>query len=66
MVNNMTVYLVYNNNDRDGCVSAIFDTERKALDFVIKEYYSNPYFNSTDSYSLDKFAREYVVEMKVN
>ena len=28
----MTVYLVYNNSES---VDAIFDTERKALDFVI-------------------------------
>ena len=62
----MTIYLVYNNSDRDGGVNAIFDTERKALDFVIKEYYSAPYYKSMDSYSLDKNAREYVVEMKVH
>jgi len=61
----MNVYLVYNNSDRDGGVNAIFDTDRKALDFVIKEYYSAPYFKSMDSYSLDKLAREYVVKMKV-
>ena len=52
--------------DRDGGVSAIFDTERKALDFVIKEYYDNPYFSNMNSYSLDKLARDYVVEMKVH
>ena len=56
----MTVYLVYNNSDRDGGVNAIFDTERKALDFVIKEYYSAPYFNNIDSILLDNLAREYV------
>ena len=61
----MKVYLVYNNSDRDGGVDAIFDTERKALDFVIKEYYSAHYFKSMDSTSLDNLAREYVVEMKV-
>jgi hypothetical protein len=61
----MTVYLVYNNSDRDGGVDAIFDTERKALDFMIKEYYSAHYFKSMDSTSLDKLAREYVVKMKV-
>ena len=65
-LSNMTVYLVYNNTDRDGGVNAIFNTERKALDFVIKEYYSAPYYKSMDSYSLDKNAREYVVEMKVH
>lgn len=62
----MTVYVVYNNKDRNGCVSAIFDTECKALDFVIKEYYSCPYYNSMDLCSLDNLAREYVVEMKVH
>jgi len=56
----MKVYLVYNNSDRDGGVNAIFDTERKALDFVIKEYYSAPYFNNIDSILLDNLAREYV------
>jgi hypothetical protein len=61
----MTVYLVYNNSDRDGGVDAIFDTERKALDFMIKEYYPDHYFKSMDSTSLDNLARKYVVEMKV-
>ncbi len=56
----MTIYLVYNNSNRDGGVNAIFDTERKALDFVIKEYYSAPYFNNIDSILLDNLAREYV------
>jgi hypothetical protein len=56
----MKVYLVYNNTDRDGGVNAIFGTERKALDFVIKEYYSAPYFNNIDSILLDNLAREYV------
>ena len=56
----MKVYLVYNYIDRDGGVNAIFDTERKALDFVIAEYYSAPYFNNIDSILLDNLAREYV------
>ena len=56
----MKVYLVYNNTNRDGGVNAIFDTERKALDFVIKEYYSAPYFNNIDSILLDNLARKYV------
>jgi len=56
----MKVYLVYNNSNRDGGVNAIFNTERKALDFVIKEYYSAPYFNNIDSILLDNLAREYV------
>jgi len=59
-LSNMKVYLVYNNSDRDGGVNAVFDTERKALDFVIKEYYSAPYFNNIDSILLDNLAREYV------
>jgi hypothetical protein len=65
----MTVYLVYNNSDRDGSVNAIFDTERKALDFVIKENLKENcyslYFKNMDSYLLDKYAREYIVEMTV-
>ena len=61
----MKVYLVYNNSDRDGGVNAIFDTERKALDFVIKEYYSAPYFQNMNSTWLDDNSSEYVVEMKV-
>jgi hypothetical protein len=61
----MTVYLVYNNSDRDGGVDAIFDTERKALDFMTKECYPDHYFKSMDSTSLDNLARKYVVEMKV-
>ena len=56
----MNVYVVYHYMDRDGGVNAIFDTERKALDFVIKEYYSAPYFNNIDSILLDNLAREYV------
>ena len=62
----MTVYLVYNNSDRDAGVDAIFDTERKALDFMIKECYSAHYFKSMDSTSLDNLARKYIVEMKVH
>ena len=62
----MTVYLVYNNSDRDGGVDAIFDTERKALDFMIKECYPDHYFKSMDSASLDNLARKYVVEMTVH
>lgn len=61
----MNVYIVYNYMSRNEGVNAIFDTERKALDFVIKEYYSDPYFNNIDSTRLDNNAREYVVEMKV-
>jgi len=59
-LSNMKVYLVYNNSNRDGGVNAVFDTERKALDFVIKEYYSALYFNNIDSILLDNLAREYV------
>jgi hypothetical protein len=62
----MTVYLVYNNSDRDGGIDAIFDTERKALDFMIKECYPDHYFKSMDSTSLDNLARKYVVEMTVH
>jgi hypothetical protein len=64
-LSNMNVYVVYHYMDRDGGVSAIFDTERKALDFVIKEYYSAPYFQNMNSTWLDDNSSEYVVEMKV-
>jgi len=64
-INNMTVYVVYHYMDRDGGVSAIFDTERKALDFVIKQYYDAPYFSNMTSTWLDNKACEYVVEMIV-
>ena len=61
------VYVVYHcwMPSRDGGVSAIFDTERKALDFVIKEYYDAAYFSNMTSRWLDEKACEYVVEMKV-
>jgi hypothetical protein len=59
----MNVYLVYNNSES---VDAIFDTERKALDFVIAEYYSVPYYQNMNSTSLDNLARKDVVEMKVH
>ena len=49
----MIVYVVYHYMDRDGGISAIFDTERKALDFVIKEYYDNPYFSNMNFFFLD-------------
>jgi len=61
----MNVYVVYHYMDRDGGVNAIFDTKRKALDFVIKEYYSAPYFQNMNSTWLDDNSSEYVVEMKV-
>jgi len=64
-LSNMNVYIVYNYMSRNEGVNAIFDTERKALDFAIKEYYSAPYFQNMDSTRLDNNAREYVVEMKV-
>ena len=58
------VYVVYHCQQLLG-VSAIFDTERKALDFVIKEYYYAAYFSNMTSRWLDEKACEYVVEMKV-
>ena len=61
----MNVYVVYHYMDRDGGVNAIFVTDRKALDFVIKEFYDATYFSNMTSTWLDDKACEYVVEMIV-
>ena len=61
----MTVYVAYKYVDRDGGVGAIFNSERKALDYVIKEYYDGAYFSNMTSTWLDDKACEYVVEMEV-
>ena len=51
MVNNMKVYLVYG-LDKD-FVKKVFDTERKALDYVIKKYYSGPEYCKLGQTMLD-------------
>lgn len=62
---NMKVYVVYNYMDRDGGVSAIFDSHRKAVDYVIKEYYDDDFSRNLPAHWLDNNAQAYVVEMEV-
>ena len=64
----MKVYLAYIESeidDRDEIVGAVFDTERKALDYVIKQCYSGPFYSKMIPAWLDDNARPHVVEMEV-
>ena len=63
MVNNMKVYLVYG-LDKD-FVKKVFDTERKALDYVIKKYYSGPEYCKLGQTMLDDNASGNVQEMEL-
>ena len=63
MVNNMKVYLVYG-LDKD-FVKKVFDTERKALDYVIKQYYSGPEYCKLGQTMLDDNASGNVQEMEL-
>ena len=56
----MKVYLA----DVDGEYD-VFDTERKALDYIIEKKYSGPFYKGINPDCLDDNARRYVVEMKV-
>ena len=65
----MKVYLAYVDS---GCekveydiVGSVFDSERKALDYVIKNRYSEPFYKGMNPAWLDDNARRYVVEMEV-
>ena len=61
----MKVYVVYNYVDRDGGVNAIFDSHRKAVDYVIKEYYNDAFYSNMPAHWLDNNAQTYVVEMEI-
>lgn len=65
----MKVYLAYVESGIEGrdeqIVGAVFDTERKALDYVIKEMYSGPFYSKMIPAWLDDNARPHVVEMEV-
>lgn len=65
----MKVYLAYVESGIEGhdeeVVGAVFDTERKALDYVIKEMYSSPHYSKMIPAWLDDNARPHVVEMEV-
>jgi len=65
----MKVYLAYVESGIEGrdelILSAVFDTKRKALDYIIKEYYSEPFYKGMNPAWLDDNARPHVVEMEV-
>ena len=65
----MKVYLAYVESGIEGrdeqIVGAVFDTERKALEYVIKEMYSGPFYSKMIPAWLDDNARPHVVEMEV-
>jgi hypothetical protein len=65
----MKVYLAYVESGIEGrdelIVSAVFDTERKALDYVIKKEYSGPFYSKMIPAWLDDNARPHVVEKEV-
>lgn len=65
----MKVYLAYVESgieDRDELiVKAVFDTERKALDYVIKHCFSGSFYKGMNPDWLDNNASPYVVEMEV-
>ena len=50
-------------SDRE--VAGVFDSERKALDFVIKNEYSGPFYSKMGPTFLDDNARPYIEEMEV-
>jgi hypothetical protein len=65
----MKVYVAYVESGIEGhdeeVVGAVFDTERKALDYVIKNRYSEPFYKGMNPAWLDDNARPHVVEIKV-
>jgi hypothetical protein len=62
----MKVYLVYAyTEDENGIIDKIFDTKRKALDYVIKEYYSEEFYRNMRTDWLDNNASKFVAEKEV-
>jgi hypothetical protein len=65
----MKVYLVYGLDLDDSCeepiVKKVFDNERKALDYVIKQCYSGPFYSKMIPAWLDDNARPHIVETEV-
>jgi hypothetical protein len=62
----MKVYLVYAyTEDENGIIDKIFDTKRKALDYVIKEYYSEEFYRNMRTDWLDNNASEFVTEKEL-
>lgn len=66
MVNNMKVYVVYKDIEEENPgVDKIFDTERKAFDFVIKKYYSGPFYTRMIPAWLDANASGHIEEKEL-
>lgn len=65
----MKVYLVYLPSGIEGhdeeIVDSVFDTERKALDYVIEKLYSGPFYQKMIPSWLDDNARSHVDEWEV-
>jgi hypothetical protein len=62
----MKVYLVYAyTEDENGIIDKIFDTKRKALDYVIKQYYSDPFHKKMNPDWLDNNASKFVAEKEL-
>ena len=62
----MKVYIVYNYaEDSIEWIDKVFDTERKALDYVIKKYYSNPEYRKLGQTMLDDNARGDIEEKEL-
>lgn len=62
----MKVYIVYNDAE-DGIelIDKVFDTERKALDYVIKKNYSGPFYRKLGPTMLDDNARGDIEEKEL-
>ena len=62
----MKVYLVYNDaEDGNSIIDRVFNTERKALDYVIKKYYSGPQYCKLGQTMSDDNASNHVEEMEL-
>ena len=57
----MKVYVVHG----DDIIDKIFDTKRKALDYVIKKYYSGEFYQNMRTNWLDNNASNHVQEMEL-
>jgi hypothetical protein len=58
-------YIESGNQGHFDMVGGVFSTERKALDYIIKLYYSTPFYSRMSPTWLDDNARPHVVKMIV-
>lgn len=63
----MKIYLVYFSVDKheEETLKAVFDSERKALDYVIQQLYSSPFYHKMIPSWLDDNARPHIEEWEV-